>query len=279
MMATHKQPLNDMPTPHPPRDLFDRLAAEAQATPPWPPAQAGPPAEGGSAPTDDASSRPERTPMDLRRAVQELLRHGWLEQASKPRLYRTVSHQTAQVNRLLEPLDLEVALDEVRGLAFVRVVADYSADGDSNSTDEDADGWSHPLVFRQRLTLEQSLLVAILRREFTQQEQEGGLGVAVRLAVDDVLPQLDVFIARSGSETQDHKRLMQLLDNLRKHGVVSEVDAQDRFLIRPMIVHLANPENLQALLLHLRALAHPANGTDQVAADMHTDNPTPTEAD
>lgn len=252
-----------MATQHPPRDLFDRLVADVQAAPPLPPAQA----EGLTAPADDAPSQIARTPLDLRHSVQELLKHGWLEQASKPRLYRTVSHQTEQVNRLLEPLDLEVVLDEVRGLAYARVVADYSADGDSDDADEDADGWSHPLVFRQRLTLEQSLLVAILRREFIQQEQEGGLGVPVRLAVDDVLPQLDLFIARSGSDTQDHKRLLQLLDNLRKHGVVSEVDAQDRFQIRPMIVHLANPENLQALLLHLRALA-----------DQATDQPMPREA-
>lgn len=252
-----------MTTQHPPRDLFDRLVAETQAAPPLSPVQEA----GLTAPADDASDRIQRTPLELRRAVQELLKHGWLEQASKPRLYRTVSHQTEQVNRLLEPLDLEVVLDEVRGLAYARVVADYSADGDSDDAEEDADGWSHPLVFRQRLTLEQSLLVAILRREFIQQEQEGGLGVPVRLAVDDVLPQLDVFIARSGSDTQDHKRLLQLIDNLRKHGVVSEVDAQDRFQIRPMIVHLANPENLQALLLHLRALA-----------DQATDQPMPREA-
>jgi hypothetical protein len=33
------------------------------------------------------------------------------------------------------------------------------------------------------------------------------------------------------------------------------VDAQERITIRPMIVHLANPQNLQALLQHLRALA------------------------
>ena len=252
-MATHKQPLNDMPTPHPPRDLFDRLAAEAQATPPWPPAQAGPPAEGGSAPTDDASSRPERTPMDLRRAVQELLRHGWLEQASKPRLYRTVSHQTAQVNRLLEPLDLEVALDEVRGLAFVRVVADYSADGDSNSTDEDADGWSHPLVFRQRLTLEQSLLVAILRQSFVMHEQELGVGQqALKVAVDELLPIFLTYFEDSGSDAKNETRLLNLLDQLKAHGIVSEVDTKQEVIVRPLIAYIANPESLSALLTLLK---------------------------
>jgi len=60
---------------------------------------------------------------------------------------------------------------------------------------------------------------------------------------------------------QDRKRLLELLEKLRAHGVVSEVDAQDQLTIRPMIVHLANPENLQALLVHLRGLGQ-AGGQD-----------------
>ena len=47
----------------------------------------------------------------------------------------------------------------------------------------------------------------------------------------------------------------QLLENLRTHGMVTEVDAQDCITIRPMIVHLLNPENLQTLLLRLREVA------------------------
>jgi hypothetical protein len=37
--------------------------------------------------------------------------------------------------------------------------------------------------------------------------------------------------------------------------MVTEVDAQDCITIRPMIVHLLNPENLQTLLLRLSELA------------------------
>jgi uncharacterized protein (UPF0128 family) len=54
---------------------------------------------------------------------------------------------------------------------------------------------------------------------------------------------------------QERKRLTQLLENLRTHGMVTEVDAQDCITIRPMIVHLLNPENLQTLLLRLREVA------------------------
>ena len=186
------------------------------------------------------------TPSALRRAVQELLKYGLLEQSAKPHLFRQIASQTIRVDALLEPLDLRVRVDDQRGLALVAIADTSQADG------EDEDGWTHPLVRRQRLTLEQSLLLAILRREFLQREQEHGLGAPVRLVVDSLLPQLEIYLGNTGSDMQERKRLVNLLENLRGHGVVSEMDAEDRFTIRPMIVHLANPENLQALLQQLR---------------------------
>ena len=223
-------------------DLFDQWAA---AAPPEPvPAPAEPTAS-------DATPEPAPavTPLPLRRALQELLKMGLLEQASKPQLFRHIAIDTARVNALLEPLDLQVRVDDLRGLAYVAVAPGWQA-GDA----EDDDEWTHPLVRRQRLTLEQSLLLAVLRREFLQREQEGGLGVAVQLGLDGLLPQLEIYLGATGSDMQDRKRLLELLDKLRAHGVVSEVDAQDQLTIRPMIVHLANPENLQGLLAHLRGL-------------------------
>ena len=209
-----------------------------------------------------AASAPSATPVELRRAVQELLRNGVLEQSAKPKLFSHIANDTARVNAQLEPLDLEVRVDDVRGLAFVAIPLAYQPEG------EDDDEWTHPLVRRQRLTLEQSLLLAILRREFLQREQEGGIGVPVRLAVDRLLPQLDIYLGSTGSEMQERKRLATLLESLRGHGVVSEVDAQDTVTLRPMMVHLANPHNLQALLQHLRALA--GNAAANVAAPLES---------
>ena len=224
-------------------DLFDQWAAAPQASPVQ-----------DNAPTPEPQPEPApettpATPQPLRRALQELLKMGLLEQASKPQLFRHIAIDTARVNALLEPLDLQVRVDDLRGLAYVAVAPGWQADDA-----EDDDEWTHPLVRRQRLTLEQSLLLAVLRREFLQREQEGGLGVAVQLGLDGLLPQLEIYLGATGSDMQDRKRLLELLDKLRAHGVVSEVDAQDQLTIRPMIVHLANPENLQGLLAHLRGL-------------------------
>ena len=225
-------------------DLFDQWAAAPQASPAVD-AQPAP-----EPPPEPAPEAVPATPQPLRRALQELLKMGLLEQASKPQLFRHIAIDTARVNALLEPLDLQVRVDDLRGLAYVTVAPGWQA-GEA----EDDDEWTHPLVRRQRLTLEQSLLLAILRREFLQREQEHGLGVPVQLALDGLLPQLEIYLGHTGSDMQERKRLLNLLDNLHDHGVVSKVDAQDNFTIRPMIVHLANPENLQALLQRLRELS------------------------
>lgn len=234
-----------MPTDTP--DIFDQWAASAQ-TPGMPDSVPANTAPNGDAPPPTAQD-PAATPTALRRAVQELLKYGLLEQSAKPQLFRQIATDTARVDALLEPLDLQVRLDELRGLAFVAIAANYQADGD------DEDEWTHPLVRRQRLNLEQSLLLALLRREFLQREQESGLGAPVQLVVDSLLPQLEIYLGATGSDMLERKRLLNLLDNLHGHGVVSEVDAQDRFTIRPMIVHLANPENLQTLLQRLREIS------------------------
>lgn len=239
-------------------DIFDRLAAQAadpQSQQPLPKDELPALSTNGT-----AAQIPSRTPPSLRQALQFLLAHGWLESAAKPKLFGLVAAHTTLLNALLEPLDLRVVVDDVRGLAFLAVTPDYAGDDTDESEQDD---WTHPLMKRQRLTLEQSLLLAILRREFLQREQESGTGAVVRITVDSLLPQLETYLGATGSDMQERKRLGQLLESLRTHGMVSEVDAQDCITIRPMIVHLLNPENLQTLLLRLRAVAE-QGGADSV---------------
>lgn len=231
-------------------DIFDRMAAQGVG------AQADQPLLKEELPAlaerRIAAQSTSRTPSNVRQALQFLLAHGWLESATKPKLFHLIAAQSTLLDALLEPLDLRVVVDDVRGLAFLAVVPDYAGDDTDESEQDD---WTHPLMKRQRLTLEQSLLLALLRREFLQREQESGTGTAVRITVDSLLPQLETYLGATGSDMQERKRLGQLLENLRTHGMVTEVDAQDCITIRPMIVHLLNPENLQTLLLHLRAVA------------------------
>lgn len=191
------------------------------------------------------------TPDTVKATVKELMKYGLLEADRKPNLYQVAITQAAVINQILEPFDLRLKVDDVRGLAFL-VVSEQLFD----ENDENDDEWSHPLVRRQRLTMEQSLLVAILRQHFVAHEQEAGLGAGeARVELDELLPQLQLYLGDTGSDTRDQKRLRTLLDNLKNHGIVSDIDANDQVVIRPIITHLANPENLQNLLHHFRRMA------------------------
>lgn len=218
---------------------------------------------------------PTIAPIDaeLRSAVQELLRAGVVYATSKPNVHRTLrAHETAVVS-ILAPLDLLPRFDDVRGLVFVAVSAtgatghseaDVTTNGANGSLSGDPAGdpsvqadeaWSHPLVRRQRLTLEQSLLLAILRRRYTEHEMTVGVGAAEPTVVlDELIGELQVYLGAIGSETAEDKRVNDLLDQLQRHGVVSTV-VDDQVSIRPLICHVADPGSLALLLSHYRAVA------------------------
>lgn len=223
--------------------IFDTLTA-APAAPATACVEAAAYSESPPLPTDGEPV----TPAALKAACQELLRLGLLEQESKPNLYRTALTEQGALNRILEPLDLTLRLDDIRGLAWLQVANRPAADAE--------DDWSHPLVRRQRLTLEQSLLVALLRQHYVVHEQEAGVGAGeAKVALEDLLPALQLYLGEMGSDSQELNRLRGLLEKLRPHGIVSEIDEHEQVGIRPIIVHLANPENLQGLLQALRAAA------------------------
>jgi len=202
---------------------------------------------GGHSAGASAEDRPQTTP-EVRKATQELLKNGYLEESEKPELFRSVIVHESKIAATLEPLDLELRSDTHRGVAFLVVAKTaYPAAGDD-------DAWNHPLVRRQRLTLEQSLLVAILRQTFIMHEQESGVGQsAAKTAVDDLLPQFMTYFGDSGSDAKNESRLLNLLDQLKPHGIVSEVDKNQEVTVRPLIAYLANPDSLAALLKALKA--------------------------
>lgn len=204
-------------------------------------------AESNSAETN----APDYTPQTVKQSLQELLKYGVLYSDNKPQLYRYACAEVTAINRTLSALDLRLELDEVRGLAFLCVADTHTA-----TTTNSEDSWSHPLVRRQRLNLEQSLLLAILRQHYVVHEQNTGVGVTPAVMdVDEVQTQLALYLGETGSDAKDEKRARNLLDNLKTHGIVSEVSDQAQFTIRPLITHVASPQTLLALLQHFRQLA------------------------
>lgn len=224
-------------------NIFDDLTSGTTTSNSHEPGETGSAAAG-----DDAQPADSYTAQAIKNAVQELLKFGMLEAERKPNIYRTAITHHARIDAILEPLDLRLTIDDVRGLAFVQVAR--------NTFDAEDDDWQHPLVRRQRLTLEQSLLVAILRQLYLAHEQEAGVGASgTTVSLEEIAASLQLYIGDSGSDARDEKRLRTLLDALRSHGIVSEVDEKAQVNIRPLITHLANPESLYALLQYFQEVA------------------------
>ena len=226
------------------KSIFDRITEKKAASGvPDPPDK---PLENDGEISRDDGDTGNYTPVAVKSAVQELLRYGIVESGLKQSLYKTALQEQKKINDVLEPLDLRMALDEIRGIAFLKV-AGQLFDGE--------DEWSHPLVRRQRLTLEQSLLTAMLRQHFIAHEDEAGIGAeGATIHIDDLLPPLRDFLGDPGSDLKEQKRLRNLLEKLKVHGIVSEIDAKDRVTIKPLIAHLANPQSLDTLLNHLKKM-------------------------
>jgi hypothetical protein len=224
-------------------NIFDRMLQASQ------PAMREDPSD-----TPDATLTPETqkeagasvTSFEVKQIAQSLLKHGYLEESERADQFHRAMALRTEIDRVLEPLDLMVKVDSYRGIVYL---ATSSASANQVAEEDEEAGWSHPLVRRQRMTLEQSLLVAILRQAFVLHEQESGIGSrAATIAVDELLPQFLVYLGDSGSDAKNESRLLNLLDQLKTYGIVSEVDKKQEVTIRPLIAHLANPESLNALL-------------------------------
>jgi len=189
--------------------------------------------------TGEDDARPGTDPR-IKASMQELIKHGYLEEAHKPVLFRTAVTYEATINNALEPLDFSLRIDTHRGIALLVLLPPEESENDE---------WKHPMVRRQRLTLEQSILVALLREAFLLHEQEKGIGQATaKLAVEDLLPKFLTYLPDSGSDNRNQSRLNTILDQLKTHGIVSEIDKHNEITIRPLIVHLANADSLKSLL-------------------------------
>lgn len=207
------------------------------------------------------------TPSEIKAIVQELLKHGFIEETNRQDFFRRMIIHHQAIGRALEPLDLNLRIDSHRGVAFLALAPKPLTDQGPTDPEPDEDPWSHPLVRKQRLTLEQSLVVAILRQAFILHEQETGVGESpAKIAIEELLPLFLTYFGESGSDTRDENRLLQLLDQLKSHGIVSEVDQKHEVTIRPLIAHLASPESLSALLSVLKDKLRTEAGDTQEAS-------------
>ena len=61
-------------------------------------------------------------------------------------------------------------------------------------------------------------------------------GRGFQIAIDDLLPQLQIYLGDPGSESKERTRLLTLVDQLKGHGLVTSPDAHERIVDRKSVV-------------------------------------------
>ena len=150
---------------------------------------------------DDVNAAPA-APQDELSALAIALLKGVLYREADERLWSALLQLQARVRDYVAVLNLELALDEAEGYAFLRA---RSAAGD----DETAAKLPR-LVARRPLSFPVSLLLALLRKKLAEFDASGG-GTRLVLSRDELAELVRVFLPAGSNETR-------IIDQIETHA-------------------------------------------------------------
>lgn len=150
---------------------------------------------------DDVNAAPA-APQDELSALAIALLKGVLYREADERLWSALLGLQARVRDYMAVLNLELALDEAEGYAFLRA---RSAAGD-----DEAAAKLPRLVARRPLSFPVSLLLALLRKKLAEFDASGG-GTRLVLSRDELAELVRVFLPAGSNETR-------IIDQIETHA-------------------------------------------------------------
>lgn len=150
---------------------------------------------------DDVNAAPA-APQDELSALAIALLKGVLYREADERLWSALLQLQARVRDYVAVLNLELALDEAEGYAFLRA---RSAAGD-----DEAAAKLPRLVARRPLSFPVSLLLALLRKKLAEFDASGG-GTRLVLSRDELAELVRVFLPAGSNETR-------IIDQIETHA-------------------------------------------------------------
>jgi len=166
-----------------------------------------------------------------RRALAALIKGPYLSAERQSELWRALVSDTPAIQSRLADLFLELVLDPVHGVAFVRNV--------------DLDAGAAPQVVRtMSLTFMDTLLLLNLRSELLRSV----LGSRVIVGKDEVYEQLHVY--RSASSTDEAgftKRINAAWKKMVDHSLLLRTSTEGRFEVSPVLRLVFGPDEIAAI--------------------------------
>ncbi|MES2128290.1 MAG: DUF4194 domain-containing protein [Pseudomonadota bacterium] len=139
---------------------------------------------------DEQIATPPVQPDDLSVLAVALLK-GVLYREADERLWSSLLNLQARVRDYVAVLNLELALDEAEGYAFLR---------SRTNDDDDVTSKAPRLVARRPLTFPVSLLLALLRKKLAEFDASGGTRLV--LARDEIVQLVAVFLPTGSNESR-----------------------------------------------------------------------------
>jgi hypothetical protein len=190
-----------------------------------------------------------RLPAEARRALVELMRQGVVVAESRRLVFDALcAHRTLIADHLAD-MYLRVLIDESAGLALLL----NAQSGGNDDEEEDAAA----LISRRTLTVYDTLLLIVLRKNFLDRETAGDIRIRIDVAQIEAL--LMPFLPLTGSTNSDRKKLNGAVEGMKRRKILNAVRGEDeRVEISPVIRYVVNAEYLEHLLEEYRHLAEEA---------------------
>jgi hypothetical protein len=209
-----------------------------------------------------------RLPAEARRALVELMRQGVVVAESRRLVFDALcAHRTLIADHLAD-MYLRVLIDESAGLALLL----NAQSGGNDDEEEDAAA----LISRRTLTVYDTLLLIVLRKNFLDRETAGDIRIRIDVAQIEAL--LMPFLPLTGSTNSDRKKLNGAVEGMKRRKILNAVRGEDeRVEISPVIRYVVNADYLEHLLEEYRRLAEeartcierPDRNSDGTAASNH----------
>ena len=199
-------------------------------------------------PDDDAAESATEQQIgllpDARRALISLLRNGVVRFDTKRKIFEgLIKHQQA-IQQHLADMYLVMLLDEAAGIAML-LQQDINEDGE----EEDATS----LITRRTLTIYDTLLLLMLRKQYQERETAGEQQVFID--VDWLEEQLMPFTPLTNSERRDKSKLNGALNRMKDRHILAAVRGEEgRLEVTPVIRYVVNAEYLEKMLAEYRDL-------------------------
>lgn len=178
-------------------------------------------------------------PMEARRAVVFLMRHGVVLAEKKAQLFEHICLHQQIIRQYLSEVFINLVLDEKFGVAYI---ANIEADAEDRSEEETAS-----LIVRRTLTLFDTLILLILRKYYQEREAAGERKIVID--IDKVESNLTPFLPLTNSTKLERKKIHSAMQRMVTKKIISPLrNDEERFEITPIIRYIVSAAFLETML-------------------------------